>query len=86
MRWQDYVLAFLPGGLAILRTRLMQRDANDTGADDAAARLIGDMSPIIPELIDGRVNDNTADKVFLATYRTSEAYLRGRGKLPLQVV
>lgn len=81
----DWALMFLPAGLSVLASKLMRRDANNTGADDMAARLIVDLQPMIPELIQGNVNDNTADKTFLAIYRTSEAYLKQRGKLPSQV-
>lgn len=86
MNWQDYVLAFLPAGLSILAMRLIGRDANTAGADDATGQLLLQMQPLIPSLIvGGTINDNAADKIFLAIYRTAETYLKQRDKLPPQV-
>jgi hypothetical protein len=78
----DWVLSFLPMGLAILAQRLKSKDANDTGADDEVARVMEEFAPVMPALIQGKVTDKTADKVMLITYEISRSYLRQRGKLP----
>jgi hypothetical protein len=79
----NWVLAFLPMGLQILAMQLMSKDKDDKGADDAIGQVILNLTPIIPELMAGRTPTDTAtDKVFLALYKTSEAYLAQRGKLP----
>ncbi len=78
----DYVLIFLPAGLMVLAQRLAKKDKNTTGADDDIAKVLNDLAPIMPALIQGNIDDKAADKVFLATYAISKKYLEDRGKLP----
>lgn len=78
----EYLLPFLPGILATLAGKLLKKDSNDTGADDFFGQVISDIAPHTSELINGSATDSAADKAALAVYRTSEGYLKRRGKLP----
>ena len=78
----DFLMMFLPAGIAVLAGKLKNKDANSTGADDAIAGILTEIAPALPSLIQGNVGDNVADKVMLGVYRTSQAYLQSRGKLP----
>lgn len=78
----DFLYLFLPAGLAALASKLKAKDANDIGADDAFGNLLMELSPAIPELIKGNVNDNLGDKIFAAIYKVAKTYLTQRGKLP----
>jgi hypothetical protein len=76
------LLVFLPGILTTLAGKLLRKDANDTGADDFFGQVINDIAPHTAELVKGNATDSAADKAALAVFRTSEAYLKRRGKLP----
>lgn len=78
----DFLMLFLPAGVAVLAGKLKNKDANNTGADDAIAGILTEIAPALPALIQGNVGDNVADKVMLGIYQTSKAYLQSRGKLP----
>lgn len=79
----EWVLMFVPMGVQILAFKLIAKDKNDIGFDDAMGQVLIDISPNVPELIAGRsINDSAADRTMLAIFRTSEAYLRRRKKLP----
>lgn len=81
----DLAISLLPIGLLIGGQRLKARDSNTTGADDAFGQVMLDLAPIAPELVSGgQANSNATDKAMLAIYRTAEAYLKTRGKLPGQ--
>jgi len=76
----EWVLAFLPVGLQILAGRLIARDKDSVGADDALGQVLINISPIVPELIQGRTpNQNASDRVFVAIHAASESYLLQRG-------
>lgn len=78
----DLLMLFLPAGISALAGKLRNKDANTTGADDAIAGILTEIAPAVPQLIQGNVGDNVADKVMLGIYDTSRAYLVSRGKLP----
>lgn len=86
MAWYDGLAVELaPIGMVIGANRLRNRDANDTGTDDAVANVLRDMSPIAGELFSGKdPGQNATDKAFLALYLTARTYLESRGKLPGQ--
>ena len=76
----NWVVALLPLGLQILAGQLIARDKDSVGADDALGQVLTNISPIVPELIQGRTpNQNASDRVFIAIHAVSESYLLQRG-------
>lgn len=78
----DFLMLLLPASVITLAGKLKNKDANNTGADDAFADILMGLAPVLPDLIKGSAGDNAADKAMLATYKASQAYLQSRGKLP----
>ncbi len=72
------LLVFLPLLLTKLSNFLRDKDANSTGADDVAAKLILDFIPAIDALTDKTAGENAFKKSLKAIRTTIDNYLGDR--------
>ena len=77
---RQFLPLFLPQILAELGQKLRNKDANDTGADDAFGRIVQAASgPLTSFVSGGSVEGVATDKAMVAIYQTSKVYCEGRG-------
>ena len=76
---RQFLPLFLPQILAELGQKLRNKDADDTGADDAFGRIVQAASgPLVSFVSGGGVDGIASDKAMKAIYDTSRAYCLAR--------
>jgi hypothetical protein len=75
MSWEkDLAVSLLPLGLIVAGGKLRDKDANDTGLDDAFGKIMIEMSPVVPSLVSGGGSANAGMKAMRIIEQVAHAY------------
>ncbi len=70
----SFAISMIQSGMMSAGIALTGKDSNQTGADDAVGQIILAAAPIVPDMLQGKSNDNAVLKAMRAIETTAHAY------------